>query len=763
MADKSPKAINVTFVGLGADEQPPATALYRYAAEGKPPEKLGRVEGGKLNVDPAKLKGAEVALGPDVGEAATLDPATLVRFRGDQVADEWLRRGLLIPADRWNRFLQEIICVSGRVRKCRPWWYEIAVLERATVSAPSRIRAKLGIERRAVPAVAADLSASSIALPWRCLSLCDGRVEVFERVCCCPYIVYDDLIDRLRDILDDLPIEVNFPDPPIPDPGPLAQRAPRLRRAAPAAGRDAASVAGADLSRTTVSERVYRDYAALLQTPRDQVAAFVEARPYLSAYICTCTMRKVGETFIRPNGEFDFCYWRPRHFHSLHRRCYTTFAYRVRQFIDGMWVTVYDGVAGHDYFAAGEEAVLTTSNPKARPCGDGPTPPDPGDGTPFVMLEHVTGPATHHFNFPTQTALSNVGPLGVDSGLYDFAGVPDCPWATSLGLRLWVSRELEGIVSFYRFKTVPVNAAGDPVGTPTILKPPAEQPTIWSRFVSVPGDVIVVSDSLEVDASTVGGEEGLCRVPYWSGGMNWLSGQFHRQWNTAGYADGKYMLILELFGPGGARIKPNGSPAGDPGTARPFQFRRWEAPDDTANVPFGDCAHIFWINNTPVEGDIVDLRRNGTPSTDECQFMSGPASTTFSAGFRAYHENGVTTGGGAGDTNSFMARYTLTWQRGLNGPYGTLETGTADQGELAVEQSNTMSFGTLLGPWWSPPSPPAPVPPPPPPGGPPTWPAHTRCSFSIHLHVDAKHHNGGSFIDAYDYRETASFALEITS
>jgi hypothetical protein len=29
--------------------------------------------------------------------------------------------------------------------------------------------------------------------------------------------------------------------------------------------------------------------------------------------------------------------------------------------------------------------------------------------------------------------------------------------------------------------------------------------------------------------------------------------------------------------------------------------------------------------------------------------------------------------------------------------------------------------------------------------------------------VDAKHHNGGSFIDAYDYRETASFALEITS
>jgi hypothetical protein len=33
----------------------------------------------------------------------------------------------------------------------------------------------------------------------------------------------------------------------------------------------------------------------------------------------------------------------------------------------------------------------------------------------------------------------------------------------------------------------------------------------------------------------------------------------------------------------------------------------------------------------------------------------------------------------------------------------------------------------------------------------------------VHLHVDAKHHNGSSFIDAYDYHETASFALELLS
>jgi hypothetical protein len=223
-----------------------------------------------------------------------------------------------------------------------------------------------------------------------------------------------------------------------------------------------------------------------------------------------------------------------------------------------------------------------------------------------------------------------------------------------------------------------------------------------------------------------------------------LSGQYHQTWNTTDQADGNYLLILELFGPGGARIKPNGSPAGDPGRAQAFQFRRWEAPGDTDNGPFADCAHVFRVNNTPVVGDIFDLRKNGTPSTDECQFMSGPSGTTFSVGFRAYHVAGVSTGGGPGDTNSFMRAYSITWQRGLNGPTGTIETGTADQGELAVEPSNTLDIAFLLG------------------ASPPLHPAHTRCTFSVHLHVDAKHHNGGSFIDAYDYRETAAFALQLT-
>ena len=750
MAAKT-QQVPVSFVGLNKGDEVPSAALFRTDSNGMPTEKLARIAEGVLDINAGRLKGAHLAIGPDVDDIKGIDPATLLRYRGDQVLEDWLQRGIFIPADRWPVLLREVICVSGRVRKCRPWWYDLVFVAAA--------QPKLGVQRLSLPARVGDLSTANIHLPFRCLPLCDGIVEVFERVCCCHHIIYDDLIDRLREVLERIPIEIDFPVPPEPDPGPLGpigieRAASFARRAAPILGRVARAAGGIAgrtarvreaTASTTVSERIFHDYQALLRLPRQDVEAYVLARPYLTAYVCSCAIRKVGQAFIAPGGTFDFCYWRPRRPFS-HSHCFTTFAYRVKQQIGGVWVTVYDGVAGHDYFAQGEEADLHTSNSQARPCGDGPEPPDPGEGLPFVMLEHVTGAGTHHFNFPVQSALSQVGALAVNSGLYDFAGVPDCPWASGLGLRLWVSPSLEGTVVYYRFKVVAVNAAGAAVGTPDIL----DAPVAWSRFVTVPGDVVTTSTGLAANPADVGGQEGLFTVPYWSGGMNWLSGQYHQTWNTTDQADGNYLLVLELFGPGGARIKPNGAPAGDPGAARAFQFRRWEAPGDTANVPFADCAHVFRINNTHVVGDIVDLRKDHIASGDECQFMSGPGATTFSAGFRAYHEDGVTTGGGPGDTNSFMRAYSLTWQRGLNGPSGTVEAGTADKGELAVAESNALAFSYLLGPFPNPSPPPL------------LFPAQTRCTFSIHLHVDAKHHNGGSFIDAYDYHETASFALEQT-
>lgn len=753
--------IEVRFVGLGGGEAPPAAALYALDARGGM-KKLAVVEKGRLGIDPGQLKGLSLAIGPDSDDPKSLDPESLLRYRGDQVIEDWAKRGILLPQDRWSRLIREYLCVSGRVRKCRPWWYDRFVVQAAFSPKLGATRARaprnLALSASAVSAANVALGVGAldnVAVLQRCEPLCDGIVEVYERHCCCTRFVYDDLIDRLRDLLERIPIEVDFPWPPEPEPDPrpwerlrqpvlhnMERRAPMAaklqQRLAGAGIRDAAGVNAT--TETFVSERIHDDYQALLRMSPEAAEAYVYARPYLTGYICSCTMRKVGQVAIGPGGHFDFCYARPLRYIGI-QRCFTTYAYRVKQQFGPFWITVYDGVAGHDYFAAGETAELVTTSPLARPCADGPEPPDPGDGTAFVMLEHVTGAGTHHHNFPVQNGLSHVGALAVNSGLYDFAGQRDAPWAKTLGLRLWVSPTLEGTVAYYRIKVVAVDDSGTPVGSPKTL----DTPVAWSRYIVVPGDIVTTSTSLAALPADVGGEVGLFAVPYWSNGMMWLSGQYHQLWDTTKHADGRYMLTIELFGPGGVRIKPGGAPASDPGTAKPFQFRVWEAPDDTANVPFADCAHVFRISNTPVSGDIVDLRKNNVPNTDECQFMSGPAGTKFSVGFRAYHVDGVTTGGGLADTNSFMADYTLTWQRGLSGPTGTIEAGTADQGELVVEPSNQLDFDYLLGAF------------------PPTHGSHTRCSFSVHLHVDAKHHNGSSFIDAYDYHETASFALELLS
>jgi hypothetical protein len=191
------------------------------------------------------------------------------------------------------------------------------------------------------------------------------------------------------------------------------------------------------------------------------------------------------------------------------------------------------------------------------------------------------------------------------------------------------------------------------------------------------------------------------------------------------------MLILEVFDAAGARIKPNG--AAGPGAGKPFEFRRWSSDTVTANVPFADCAHLFWIDNLKVFGDIEDLRQNGVRNSDECQFMSGTPNDQFSIGYRAYHVNGIS------NTDSFMYWHTITWQRGLNGATGNLApevSPTTDAGEGgAAAQSGSASFGTMLG-------------------------INKRCSFSVTLSVYAKHWNGGTRISAYDYYETASFALD---
>jgi hypothetical protein len=751
---KSDSEIFVYFAGLEESAKPPASALYLIDENDVPSKKLGNVIDGALRIEGSPPKGAVVAIGPDVKTPSTIDPESLLRYRFDEVIDGWRERGIFLPQDRWTLLLREIVCVSGRVRKCRPWWFDRIASPIAALSQQSFAQRSLALQLTPAQGFA------ELLYPRWCVPLCDGIVEVWERKCCCHHFHIDHLLDRLRDVLERVPIDIDWPIPPEPEPwGPIRDRlgpvslnpqplppvdGPRLR-AKVQRSRAVVAAKRFDPGQTYVSERVLEDYHALRAMPRADTAAYIEARPYLYAHICTCTMKKVGQVAIQPDGEFDFCYWRPRQFHHLHHHqyhhCHTSYAYRVKQLIGGIWTVVYDGVAGKDYYGQGEQAEIRTTSPKARPCGQGPNPPHEGDGLPYVILQNVTGQYTNHFNFPLQTDVSRVGPLSAaNAGLYDLAGVPDCPWAQTLHLRLWSSPLLKDIVVYYRLKVAKVNAAGQAVGAFQTLK----NAVTWQRH----DGGSKTTESLAVAPSDVSGEDGLYKFPYEGDGKNWFWVDYHQSWDTTLFdpdgsgpaeavADGHFMLVMEVFGAGGVRIKPNG--AAGPGADRAFQFRRWTDPDDTVNVPFADCAHIFRVNNEAVVGKIENLRKDGAPNNAQCQFMSGNADTEFSIGFRAYHDKGVTIGGGLGDTNSFMRFYGISWQRGLGGPSESLESGTADQGEGGIEESNSATFGDMLD-------------------------EHVKCTFSVHLNVYGKHHNGSSFLygNGFYYNETASFALDVT-
>lgn len=757
MAEEDPRRaagpIRVHFADLEPGMPAPVFAAYETDVSGRPLRKLAVSKEDAIDVGNALAKVRYVALGPDTEDPASLQKEALTRYRVSSVLEQWTRGGILLGKDIWDRFRFHVTCVSGHALKCRPWWWDL-VVHPVFELAPL---AKLQLAQQTLRPAALELSPH--LFPWRCLPMCDGIVEVYARECCCHHIHIPDLFDRFADIFAELPI-------PLPEPGPdpepfasletqfMASRAAKAARKTRRASIDPTQLALA----SAPAKRLLDDYVALrrLGTVAEQ-REYVLARPHLHPLLCHCTTHKVGETALQPGGRFDFCFidWP----HPLHHAlfCTTVFAYKVKQFINGAWVVVYDGLAAHDYFGAGESATLHSYDKRALVCDE---PGNQGDGTAYAMLD-VVG-ATEHFNFSDQNGESQHAPLDANDGTVTFSGTPDCPWASALALHLLITPEMKQAAvgaRYYRLKVAPVNALGQLTGTPEIL----DDKVTWERrIIGGVGPQIwepVVLGPLPAPAP--GGESNLFTIPYWELGVNeWRMGiaQAHQVWDTTGMKNdgnaispnGRHALILELFDANGLRIKPNG--AGGAGTARPFVYKRWKnAPDNAVNVVQPDLSHVFWVDNTPVVADIVDLRKGGTANTDECQFMVAPGSTDFSIGFRAYHLNGVDHAGN-GDADSFMRSYSISWQRGLNGSTGSLghaplyadnhhdvaETGPA-------ESSGAMSFEQMLtGPDGM--------------GG--TF-VRPKCTFSVTLYVDCKHTNGSSRLWGYDRSETASFALEI--
>lgn len=758
--DSKPAPIRVHFAELAPGMPTPVFAAYETDVSGRPLRKLAVSKEGSLDVGDALAKIRYIGLGPDTDDLSALTKEALTRYRVSSIREQWTQAGILLGKDIWDRFRFHVTCVSGVAKKCRPWWWDL-IVDPAFELDPI---AKIQLAQQTLRPAALELSPH--LFPWRCLPMCDGIVEIYERHCCCHHIHIPDLFDRFAEILAELPIPLPepWPDPwpgpiPGPEPGPFATRfmashAAKAARKTRRAGFDATKI---ELNRTP-PKRLFDDYLALRKLLNASLQLdYVKARPYLYPLLCHCTTHKVGETSLQPDGRFDFCYIDWPHPHRHHVFCSTVYAYKVKQLINGAWVVVYDGLAAHDYFGVGETAELHSYDKRAIVCDD---PGNQGDGTAYAMLDTVG--STEHFNFADQAGESQHAALDADDGTVVFGGVPGCPWGSALALHLLITPEMKQAAvgaKYYRLKVAPINGLGQITGTPEIL----DDGVTWERrIIGGVGPQIwepVVLGPLPAPAP--GGESNLFTIPYWELGVNeWRMGisQAHQVWNTTGMTNdgnaispnGKHALILELFDQSGVRIKPAGATGA--GTAKPFDYKRWKnAPNNAVNVTQSDLSHVFWVDNTPVVADIVDLRKGGAPNTDECQFMVGSGATDFSIGFRAYHVNGVDHAGN-GDANSFMQSYSISWQRGLNGSTGALghapiypsnhhdvaETGPA-------ESSDTMSFEQMLtGPDGM--------------GG--TF-VRSKCTFSVTLYVNCKHTNGSSRLWGYDRHETASFALEI--
>ncbi len=719
------KILELRFIDKTDTEQAPKVALY--IVEKGTVRKVETIEGNRISLAELSrnVKEGTYGFGPDIEEKqVTRDMLTI--FRPKEKLAEWANTGIIEILPKWRDWILPVLCVHGDVHRCRPviWPLKVVTL------AKSIQRTEHSIITATKPNVSAFSPMPSLEIPSLCAPICNAVVEVYEKTCCCtirPPFDIDDLLGRLKDWLERVPPipdpdpgPINpFPEPnpvPIPIPGPGPDPVP-FREVEKVMKRLHATDAPVPLGNPP--EKLAEDYYALSIMPASQRLAYIDDHYYLYPIFCSCSTRKVGETPVNENGEFSFCYWRL----PVRSGCRVTYYYRVRQWQDNQWVYIYDGSTTNDYFKASDDAHLRTW--KGLACDPGSTVP--GDGN-FVMLENIGVIPSWKLDSPVQNSEFGVSSSNPDDGLvsHNYTGQP---WGMTLSFRLKFTEGMKGLgAKYYRVSLAKANASGNPIGIPQ----PLTDPVAWRRWKWA--GTQLQTEAVALGPNVVGSNTGLYLIPYEADAPDggWLWFQFHQSWNTRQGENSKYLIVVEVFDAAGNKLKPQGS-AGS-GTDKPFTFRRWSSEAITDAVNYAALVHMFHIDNISCYGDIVDLRKSGVPSTEECQFIQGCTSDNFSVGFYAFH------------AKNFMASYKLWYHRGLNGPDVTLETGTTNApasippvpaalDSANAKQSSSETFGNMLG-------------------------EHQKCSFSIELRVYPKHTNGFGIIDAYKASDTAAVALE---
>jgi hypothetical protein len=413
-------------------------------------------------------------------------------------------------------------------------------------SAEARSRASLADYRIAHP---------DIFLPHRCDDICDGIVEVYKRVCCCPPIVIDDL--RIPEI--EIPIPI--PDPPViawpprPDPPPFSDL-PFFK----------------DFTLDERALNAKRDSVALQTLSGQAKSEYVIARPYL--HLCHCgPAAKVATGTIDPGGHFHIC-WREGPV-FLHRHCHVEYAFIVRQIINGVDTIIYNGLAANQWFHADDEIELVSYHPRAIGCRHNDFPEQGA----FALLQDIGLTESHNLKTPGATGAYSVAAPAYNDGLAFPAANPaaalgqykDRNWGGTLNLRYAFSEALKttGAV-FYRVSVIASDAFGNPSGTRDYL----EAPVSWKYFEITSGGLEIHEDLL--GPVSAGGHNNLFRIPY-DADRDWQSGQYHALLDTATHPEGRYLLTLEVFNAAGVMMRPQPSRSED-GSSRQVRRQTYRSP-----------------------------------------------------------------------------------------------------------------------------------------------------------------------------------------
>jgi hypothetical protein len=781
--------------GLKAEEGRPDIAVSLVADDAKPIHVATAADDGTIDIPAAALKkAARVIVGPATDDPDSIDPETLVRYRPDDFAKVIEGGTFAVPRVVWEKWLIYLRCVSGKVQLCRrsPWWYE-SLYELATEpvfripipqpDTPPEFfdlgAARLGASARAA-AISRQPDASPvetkvvtrkpiansvtelIAWPFRCQTICNGTVEVYRRTCCCdPWIIDDPRIPELFRDLEEIVEGLRRVPPWPPDPPPVIPPLPPDRNS-PDPAPDIALGEAVQVERAYIEpaaifkegaldERaVYAttDLTAMRALRRDQLAEYINARPYLRCWHRTCgTPTKVATGTINWDGRFSICWidWP----HVLQPNCSEQYAFVVKQRFGWWELPVYNGVAANIWFNAGTDVTITSYSSLAYACRDNG---EPGTGA-FVYLDLIGDTESWNLKTPNAAAWNAVAAPAFNDGLVFPAPSIAAAWGQNLNrnwggtlkLNYMFSEDMQAApvgAKYYRIGITAANASGAPLGPPDYLSAGLS----WDKSTAA-GTVPVV-----LGPFTVGSQDSLYLIPFdWdiatSTNINWNAGQYHGYVNTAhpAWSDPtkRHLITLEVFDAAGARLRPTGTPATGAGGAeavKPFRFeRRYQDVGARLNVPYGALTHMFWWDNRPLEATIENLIQDGSVYTEECLFLVGTANSEFAIEYRAYHQEEM-----------FQREHVISWQRGVPKPWISgstgylLPTASNNVGEFgppaAAEASPTNKFSEMLRTDLDP--------------------TRTQCAFTVFLTISSKTTDGDD-LDNHSITKTAAFVLEI--